>query len=139
MKTDLATSILAGVVGVVAAYFVCNLLLPEIPAVGFSVLGTSDSYNLTQPDEEIFNYRALNPTVEVYVGECKKYNENNECIDDQYQTNSNDETDKDATDENDNTNQNDNSSNNEGGDSSQDGNTSQNGGASQSGNTRTEE
>ena len=39
------------------------------------------SYELTEPDEEIFNPRALNPTVEVYVGNCKEFDYNGQCID----------------------------------------------------------
>ena len=81
MKTDLATSVAAAIIGVVAAFLLCNMLVPGAQDVKFSILGSSDSYTLSEPDPEIFNYRAVNPTVEVYVGQCKQYNANGECID----------------------------------------------------------
>ena len=68
MKTDLATSIIAAIAGIALAFFVTNLLLPPTSEVKFSTLSGKESYSITEPDDEIFNYRALNPTVEVYVG-----------------------------------------------------------------------
>ena len=80
MKSDLTTSILAAIVGVVVAFFLTNLLLPEIEDITINVLSSSPSTNLASPDPEIFNYRAINPTVEVYVGQCTEYNEKGECV-----------------------------------------------------------
>lgn len=80
MKTDLATSIVAAIVGVVAAYFVCGLFLPSIDDVTIKTLNSNTSYEVTQPNSEIFNFRAINPTVEVYVGQCAEYDENGECV-----------------------------------------------------------
>jgi hypothetical protein len=80
MKTDLITSITATIIGVIAAYFICNMVLPAIEKVDFYVLDSSTTYTLDDPDPEIFNYRAINPTVEVYVGQCAEYNERGECI-----------------------------------------------------------
>ena len=34
-----------------------------------------------EPNVGIFNYKALNPTVEVYVGNCEEYNAVGECVD----------------------------------------------------------
>lgn len=81
MKTDLATSIIAAILGVVAAYFICNLLLPSISDVTFKVLNSNFSYTVSDPNPEIFNYRAIDPTVEVYVGQCKEYDQNGNCVD----------------------------------------------------------
>ena len=81
MKTDLATSIIAAILGVVAAYFICNLLLPSINDVTFKVLNSNFSYTVSDPNPEIFNYRAIDPTVEVYVGQCKEYDQNGNCVD----------------------------------------------------------
>lgn len=80
MKTDLATSILATIIGIIAAYFICNMLLPSLPDVSFPTLSSDVTYTLDDPDPEIFNYQAINPTVEVYVGQCAEYNEYGECI-----------------------------------------------------------
>lgn len=86
MKTDLATSIIAVVAGVIIAYFVTNIFTPSIDSVTFQVLDESVEASLKDPDNEIFNYRSVNPTVEVYVGKCTGYDENGKCIDDVYAT-----------------------------------------------------
>ena len=80
-STDLATTILAAVLGIAVAFFITNAFVPEPTAVSFKKLeDTSMDYNLTDPSEEVFNYRALNPTVEVYVGDCTEFDEYGECI-----------------------------------------------------------
>lgn len=82
MKKELTTAIIAAVFGVIVAYFITNIALPEISNVSFKTLSGNQTYTLAQPDPEVFNYRAVNPTVEVYVGQCREYNEAGECIDD---------------------------------------------------------
>ncbi|MBQ6375350.1 hypothetical protein IJJ37_00205 [Candidatus Saccharibacteria bacterium] len=79
MKFDLSTSVVVAIVGVVVAFFVTNIFLPEIQNFSMKVLSSAPSTTLVQPDEEIFNYRAINPTVEVYVGQCAEYNEDGSC------------------------------------------------------------
>lgn len=69
MKTDLATSIGMAILGAVLAFVVCNMLFGEIEDVSFKTIGEKVDTTLTMPDEEVFNYKALNPTVEVYVGD----------------------------------------------------------------------
>ena len=82
MKTDLATSIVVAVVGVIAAYFVCNLFIGPLESFSFSTLDPTSnvSAEVEQPNPEIFNYRALNSTVEVYVGDCQEFVDG-ECVD----------------------------------------------------------
>lgn len=82
MKNDLATSIAVAIFGVVAAYFVCNLFAGEAQPYSFYTVDSSASVTeLASPNVNVFNYKALNPTVEVYVGDCKEYDENGECVD----------------------------------------------------------
>ena len=80
MKTDLATAIGAAIVGFILAFFVTNLLTGEIEDFTYKTVETTVTTNLDEPDPEVFNYRALNPTVEVYVGTCTEYDSNGECI-----------------------------------------------------------
>lgn len=80
MKTDLTTSIIAAIFGFVIAFILCNFIVPPIKDYALKTLGTSADSSLTEPDENVFNYRAINPTVEVYVGDCAEYDENGECI-----------------------------------------------------------
>lgn len=81
MKNDLATSIVAAVVSIIAAYFICDFLTPEIEPVKFNTVDASVSAEIVSPNPEIFNYDALNPTVEVYVGDCTTVNRYGECVD----------------------------------------------------------
>ena len=80
MKQDLATSNAAAVIGAVVAYFICNMFIPAIEDVSFKSLSGNITYDLSNPNPELFNFRAINPTVEVYVGQCTEYNENGEFI-----------------------------------------------------------
>lgn len=83
MKLDLFTSIGVAIAGVVIAFFVTNLMIPEIEDFSYQTIDTKSTTNyadLTQPNPEVFNYDALNPTVEVYVGECEQYDDNGNCV-----------------------------------------------------------
>lgn len=82
MQKDLATSIGVAIIGVIAGYFVCNLFVGDIEPTSVKTVDASITSNLDNPDPEIFNYKALNPTVEVYVGNCDEYDESTgECLD----------------------------------------------------------
>lgn len=110
MKTDLATSILAAVLGVAVAFLACNALLPAIQPVAFKKLNdASGDYSLAEPDVDVFNYRALNPTVEVYVGDCTEYDDYGNCIDEKAQEEEEEEEEEENTD---NTNEDENSDEN---------------------------
>ena len=80
MKTDLASSIVAAVIGLLLAYFVCNLFIGPIEDFSFTTVDTTVTAELIEPNPEVFNYKALNPTVEVYVGDCDEYDAYGECI-----------------------------------------------------------
>ncbi|MBR3122491.1 hypothetical protein IKF28_03575 [Candidatus Saccharibacteria bacterium] len=82
MKTDLATAIGVTIVGVLIAYFTCNLFLGEPEDFSVKTIDSTVDASLAEPDVNVFNYKAINPTVEVYVGDCKEYNQYGECIDD---------------------------------------------------------
>ena len=82
MKSDLATSIAVAIVGVIVAYFVCNMFIGGIDDVSIKVLDSSTSVKVADPNIELFNYKALNPTVEVYIGDCSVTDEYGECLDD---------------------------------------------------------
>ena len=83
MKQDLATSIFAAVVGALVAYFVCGMFLPSFDELSVSIteLANEESFTLAEPDAENFNFRSVNPTVEVWVGDCKNLGDNGTCND----------------------------------------------------------
>ncbi len=81
MKTDLTTAILAAIIGIVTSFSVCSFLLPALEGFSFKTIPEENYNTLAEPDANVFNFRALNPTVEVYVGNCTEYNEAGECLD----------------------------------------------------------
>ena len=80
MKNDLFTAILVAIIGVVVSYLICNTFYGEIPPYTFSTIDEVVSADYTEPDPAIFNFRAINPTVEVYVGDCDGSDDYEKCI-----------------------------------------------------------
>ncbi len=80
MNKDLITAIGTAIVGVVLAYFVTNLIVKPADPITVKTVDSNVSANIDEPSPEIFNYLSLNPTVEVYVGDCTETNEYGECV-----------------------------------------------------------
>ncbi|MBQ3441270.1 hypothetical protein IJG27_03095 [Candidatus Saccharibacteria bacterium] len=86
MKTDLATAILAAIVGVAVSYFVVNgLLLKDPNSVVVKNIETIKA-SVDEPNPEVFNYRAINPTVETYI-DCTNYDLSGNCLEKEQQGN----------------------------------------------------
>lgn len=79
-NTDIAMIILVASISVVVSYFLGNAILgdPNERVETVSYMNKIDS-GIEQPDVETFNAHALNPTVEVYVGNCGPLEEWNEA------------------------------------------------------------
>lgn len=86
MKTDLATAIIAAIVGVVLSYFLVDGLLLKNPADVVVKKVEDVTNNVDDPNPEVFNYRAVNPTVETYI-DCKNYDLSGNCLEKEQQTN----------------------------------------------------
>lgn len=71
-QSDVFTVIIVATIGTIAAAVLCNLILgdPNDKTVSFKTVEVVEA-TLAQPDPEVFNVEAINPTVEVYVGECE--------------------------------------------------------------------
>lgn len=67
-KFDLVTAILSLVVCAGIAYFITNTLMPKIEPVSFKTIDSAVSGSVETPSTDIFNFTAINPTVEVCVG-----------------------------------------------------------------------
>lgn len=80
MKNDIALSVIASIIGAVIAYIVTNLFIGPIPDFSYKTIDENIGSQVAEPSEEIFNYKAINPTVEVYVGDCDERDEFGECI-----------------------------------------------------------
>lgn len=70
--SDIATVILVAVISTVAAALTVNAILGD-PNEESVVIKYMDVVQPTvaEPDAEVFNPEAVNPTVEVYVGKCE--------------------------------------------------------------------
>lgn len=76
MKSDdIVMVVFVSIVGAVISFFLMNALLGNVDekSVSFNV-PTVVTAGLAEPDAEIFNAGAINPTVEVYVGNCRDDN-----------------------------------------------------------------
>ena len=76
-QSDIFTLILVAGIGVFCSFFVVQMLLgdPKEATVKFTTVVPIDSA-LVSPDPEVFHSTAINPTVEVYVGECEDIDQN---------------------------------------------------------------
>lgn len=77
-QSDIFTLILIAGIGTIAAFFVCQTIMgdPNKAVVSFKTVKEVVSNGLVAPDPEVFNSTAINPTVEVYVGECEDRDKN---------------------------------------------------------------
>lgn len=77
-QSDIFTLILIAGIGTLAAFFACNALLgdPDQAKVEFKTVSRVIESNVASPDPEIFNAGAINPTIEVYVGDCEDIDQN---------------------------------------------------------------
>ncbi len=80
MNKDLVTAIGTAIIGVIIAYFVTNLLVKPADPITVKTVDSGVSASIDDPSPEVFNYLSLNPTVEVYVGDCTETNEYGECV-----------------------------------------------------------
>lgn len=77
-QSDVFTLILIAGIGTLAAFFACNSLLgnPDEASVKFKTVTRVIDSELVEPDLEVFNSTAINPTVEVFVGNCEDIDQN---------------------------------------------------------------
>ena len=77
-QSDIFTLILIAGIGTLAAFFLCNAIMgdPDDAKTEFKRLSNVISADLSVPDPEIFNSTAINPTIEVYVGDCEDIDHN---------------------------------------------------------------
>ena len=78
-QSDIFTILIVALVGVLVSSFLVNMMLgdPNTKSVTFKTVEVVQA-TLAQPDPEVFNPDAINPTVEVYVGDCVDRDQNGE-------------------------------------------------------------
>jgi hypothetical protein len=76
-QSDIFSIIIIATVGTLLSYFFVNSLLgnPDLEIVNIKTI-QEISPNISSPDPELFNPEAINPTVEVFVGECEDLDQN---------------------------------------------------------------
>lgn len=80
MKTDVVTAIIAAIAGVAISFIITsNLIMKDPTPVQVKTLDNSVNTSLSEPNAEVFNYRAVNPTVEAYV-DCLNYDLTGNCL-----------------------------------------------------------
>lgn len=77
-QSDIFSIILVAGIGVFAAFLLCNSLMgdPNAASTKFTALNGVIESELVTPDAEVFNGTAINPTIEVYVGDCEDVDRN---------------------------------------------------------------
>ena len=77
-QSDIFTLILIAGIGTLAAFFVSRAILgdPDMAKVEYKTVSRVIDSKLAQPDPEVFNSLAINPTIEVFVGNCEDIDQN---------------------------------------------------------------
>ena len=77
-QSDIFSIVVVASVGTLAAFFICQAIMgkPEEAIVHFTGLEHVIASDLKDPDPEVFNATAINPTIEVYVGDCEDLDKN---------------------------------------------------------------
>ena len=75
-SSDIITIVFVAAIGAVMAVFAVNSFLGDLDekSVSFEIPMTITA-ELAEPDKEVYNLEAINPTVEVYVGNCRDDNQ----------------------------------------------------------------
>jgi len=69
-QSDVISIVGIAIFGFIASYFVVGMFMdPDSASVTYSTI-TPISSNYEAPDPDMFNVNAINPTVEVYIGDC---------------------------------------------------------------------
>lgn len=81
MKKDLIIALFVAVLGISISYFVTNIFVQAPTEVKYKTVDAASlSASISTPDNKVFNYLAINPTVEVYIGNCERMDINGNCI-----------------------------------------------------------
>ena len=79
MQKDVLLAGVTAIIGVAVAYFVFSGLMGEPKPYTVKTVDSVVNTSVSDPDPEIFNYRALNPTVDVYI-DCASYDADGSCL-----------------------------------------------------------
>ena len=76
-QSDIFTVIAVALVGIIVSALLFNMILgnPDEKSVSFKTVEVVMA-ELDNPDPEVFNPEAINPTVEVFVGDCVDQDQN---------------------------------------------------------------
>ena len=70
-RSDIFTIILVSGIGIIISVFVVNLMLGNVDEKSMTIKNVDViSSDVPMPEPDVFNADAINPTVEVFVGDC---------------------------------------------------------------------
>lgn len=71
-SSDIVSIVIVAMIGVLASYFAVNAIMgnPDDAYVSYKTIEVIEP-ELSEPDSEVFNADSINPTVEVFVGNCE--------------------------------------------------------------------
>lgn len=79
MQKDLLLTVVTAFIGVAVAYAIFSGILGEPKPYTIKTVDSVVNTSVSDPDPEVFNYRALNPTVEVFI-DCASYDADGSCL-----------------------------------------------------------
>lgn len=79
MQKDVLLAGITAIAGVAISYLVFKGIMGEPKPYTVPTVDSVVNASVSEPDPEVFNYRALNPTVEVYI-DCASYDADGSCL-----------------------------------------------------------
>ena len=74
-QSDIISVVLIGIIGFIASYFIVDSFFkPDEEVVTYKTMDSISS-SVASPDQLVFNTNAINPTVEIYIGDCVDLNQ----------------------------------------------------------------
>lgn len=72
-QSDVFSIIFVAGAGILVSFFACKAIMgdPDEAVTSFTALREPITATLDVPNPEVFNSTAINPTVEIYVGDCE--------------------------------------------------------------------
>lgn len=100
-QSDILTVAVLAISGFLVSLLLCNMLLgdPEENSKSFKTINVV-SNEVDEPNSEVFNSKAINPTVEVYVGDCEDWDRNGTIDDAEWTACHNTEEEENSNNEN---------------------------------------
>ena len=84
-RNDIALTVAVAIIGVIISFVLCNFIFgdPDKEEITFTSLSSTIEASVEEPNREIFNPSSINPTVEIYIGNCQDIDMDGELSDEE--------------------------------------------------------